>query len=99
MNEQSILNAVRIEKDVDGFHPLNIGHLVMHGRDPLFVPCTPKGCIELLHRYNVSIKGKRVVVIGRSNIVGMSTTFLLQVILHSIKLKLLVNNSKLIFIS
>ncbi|TKY65485.1 Bifunctional protein FolD 4 [Spatholobus suberectus] len=78
MNEQNILNAVRIEKDVDGFHPLNIGRLAMRGREPLFVPCTPKGCIELLHRYDVSIKGKRAVVIGRSNIVGMPAALLLQ---------------------
>ncbi|KAE9615573.1 hypothetical protein Lal_00045283 [Lupinus albus] len=78
MNEQNILNAVRIEKDVDGFHPLNIGRLAMRGREPLFVPCTPKGCIELLHRYGVPIKGKRAVVIGRSNIVGMPAALLLQ---------------------
>ncbi|KAJ7962348.1 Bifunctional protein folD [Quillaja saponaria] len=78
MKEQNILNAVRIEKDVDGFHPLNIGHLAMRGRDPLFVPCTPKGCIELLHRYGVSIKGKKAVVIGWSNIVGMPAALLLQ---------------------
>ncbi|XP_016490655.1 bifunctional protein FolD 4, chloroplastic-like [Nicotiana tabacum] len=78
MNEQNILNAVRIEKDVDGFHPLNIGRLAMRGREPLFVPCTPKGCIELLHRYNVEIKGKRAVVVGRSNIVGMPAALLLQ---------------------
>lgn len=78
MNEQNILNAVNIEKDVDGFHPLNIGRLAMRGRDPLFVPCTPKGCIELLHRYGIPIKGKRAVVIGRSNIVGMPAALLLQ---------------------
>ncbi|CAK9180058.1 unnamed protein product [Ilex paraguariensis] len=78
MNEQNILNAVCIEKDVDGFHPLNIGRLAMRGREPLFVPCTPKGCIELLHRYGVNIKGKRAVVIGRSNIVGMPAALLLQ---------------------
>ncbi|TYH51077.1 hypothetical protein ES332_D10G249700v1 [Gossypium tomentosum] len=78
MNEQNILNAVTIEKDVDGFHPLNIGRLAMRGREPMFVPCTPKGCIELLHRYGVDIKGKRAVVIGRSNIVGMPAALLLQ---------------------
>lgn len=78
MNEQNILNAVCLEKDVDGFHPLNIGRLAMRGREPLFVPCTPKGCIELLHRYGIEIKGKRAVVIGRSNIVGMPTALLLQ---------------------
>lgn len=59
MNEQSILNAVSIEKDVDGFHPLNIGRLAMRGREPLFVPCTAKGRIELLHRYGIDIKGKK----------------------------------------
>lgn len=78
MNEEKILNAVGIEKDVDGFHPLNIGRLAMRGREPLFVPCTPKGCIELLHRYGIEIKGKRAVVIGRSNIVGMPAALLLQ---------------------
>lgn len=78
MNEENILNAVGIEKDVDGFHPLNIGRLAMQGREPLFVPCTPKGCMELLHRYDVEIKGKRAVVIGRSNIVGMPAALLLQ---------------------
>ncbi|KAJ0105452.1 hypothetical protein Patl1_17758 [Pistacia atlantica] len=78
MDEQSILNAVSIEKDVDGFHPLNIGRLAMRGREPLFVPCTPKGCIELLHRSGIVIKGKRAVVIGRSNIVGMPAALLLQ---------------------
>ncbi|RVW27866.1 Bifunctional protein FolD 4, chloroplastic [Vitis vinifera] len=66
-----------LEKDVDGFHPLNIGRLAMRGREPLFVPCTPKGCIELLHRCNIDIKGKQAVVIGRSNIVGMPAALLL----------------------
>lgn len=78
IDEQSILNAVSMEKDVDGFHPLNIGRLAMRGREPLFVPCTPKGCVELLHRYGFNIKGKRAVVIGRSNIVGMPAALLLQ---------------------
>ncbi|GER40054.1 bifunctional protein folD [Striga asiatica] len=78
MNEQNILNAVCIEKDVDGFNPLNIGRLAMRDREPLFVPCTPKGCIELLRRYDVPIKGRRAVVIGRSNIVGMPAALLLQ---------------------
>lgn len=79
MDEEIILTAVSIEKDVDGFHPLNNGRLAMRGREPLFVPCTPKGCIELLHRSGVEIKGKRAVVIGRSNIVGMPAALLLQV--------------------
>ena len=83
MNKQNILNAISIEKDVDGFNPVNIGLLAMRDREALFVSCTPKGCIELLHRYGIPIKGKRVVVIGRSNIVGMPIALLLQVILYS----------------
>ncbi|PIN22000.1 Methylenetetrahydrofolate dehydrogenase/methylenetetrahydrofolate cyclohydrolase [Handroanthus impetiginosus] len=78
MNQQNVLNAIQIEKDVDGFNPLNIGLLAMKDREPLFVPCTAKACIELLHRYDVPIKGKRVVVVGRSNIVGLPTALLLQ---------------------
>ena len=78
MNEQTILDAISIEKDVDGFHPLNIGSLAMRGRDPKFVPCTPKGCIELLKRTGVQMSGKRAVVVGRSNIVGMPAALLLQ---------------------
>ncbi|KAI3975269.1 hypothetical protein MKX01_033509 [Papaver californicum] len=68
---------VSIEKDVDGFHPLNIGKLAMKGREPLFQPCTPKGCLELLSRSGVSVKGKRAVVVGRSNIVGLPVSLLL----------------------
>jgi len=78
ISEEKILNAVSIEKDVDGFHPLNIGRLAMRGREPLFVPCTPKGCIELLLRSDIDMMGKRAVVIGRSNIVGRPVAMLLQ---------------------
>ncbi|OVA17148.1 Tetrahydrofolate dehydrogenase/cyclohydrolase [Macleaya cordata] len=78
MDEEKILNVVSLEKDVDGFHPLNIGNLAMTGREPLFIPCTPKACIELLLRSNVEIMGKKAVVIGRSNIVGLPTSLLLQ---------------------
>lgn len=72
-----MLYEISLHKDVDGFHPLNIGKLAMKGRDPLFVPCTPKGCIELLSRYGVEIEGKRAVVLGRSNIVGVPVSMLL----------------------
>ncbi|KAF5197551.1 Bifunctional fold [Thalictrum thalictroides] len=78
MNEEKILHEVSLEKDVDGFHPLNIGNLAMRGREPLFIPCTPKGCIELLLPSNVEIMGKNAVIIGRSNIVGLPTSLLLQ---------------------
>lgn len=86
MNEERALNAISIEKDVDGFHPVNMGLLAMKDGEPSFVPCTPKGCIELLHRYGVGIEGKRAVVIGRSNIVGIPAALLLQVILSSLLL-------------
>ncbi len=77
IDEEEILGAVSLEKDVDGFHPINIGRLSMKRRDPLFVPCTPKGCIELLNRTGVEIEGKRAVVLGRSNIVGLPVSMLL----------------------
>ncbi|KAL5550576.1 hypothetical protein UlMin_000752 [Ulmus minor] len=72
------LDVLSLEKDVDGFHPINIGNLAMRGREPLFIPCTPKGCIELLIRSGVEIMGKKAVVIGRSNIVGLPASLLLQ---------------------
>lgn len=75
--EDEILGAINLEKDVDGFHPINIGRLSMKRREPLFVPCTPKGCIELLDRTGVKIEGKHAVVLGRSNIVGLPTAMLL----------------------
>ena len=77
IDEEKILAAVSLEKDVDGFHPINIGRLAMKGRDPLFVPCTPSGCIELLDRYGVDIEGAEAVVLGRSNIVGLPVSMLL----------------------
>ena len=79
INEERVLKEVSYEKDVDGFHPLNIGALSQRGReDPRFVPCTPRGCIELLKRSNVEIKGKKAVVVGRSNVVGTPAALLLQ---------------------
>ncbi|XP_027901942.1 bifunctional protein FolD 2 [Vigna unguiculata] len=77
INEEKVLSEISLEKDVDGFHPLNIGKLAMKGRDPLFLPCTPKACLELLHRSGVTIKGKQAVVVGRSNIVGLPASLLL----------------------
>jgi len=77
IDEEEILGAISLEKDVDGFHPLNIGRLSMKRRDPLFVPCTPRGCIELLNRMGVEIEGKEAVVLGRSNIVGLPVAMLL----------------------
>ncbi|NOZ51175.1 MAG: bifunctional methylenetetrahydrofolate dehydrogenase/methenyltetrahydrofolate cyclohydrolase FolD [Chloroflexi bacterium] len=77
IDDETILGAISIEKDVDGFHPLNIGRLSMKRRAPLFVPCTPRGCIELLDRSGIEIEGKRAVVLGRSNIVGLPAAMLL----------------------
>lgn len=74
---ERVLRAVSIEKDVDGFHPINIGRLAQKGREPLFVPCTPAGCIELLKRAGAKLDGANAVVIGRSNIVGMPVALLL----------------------
>ena len=78
INEQRVLDAISITKDVDGFHPQNIGSLAMRGRAPLYVSCTPKGCIELLKRTGVEMKGKTAAVVGRSNIVGLPVALLLQ---------------------
>lgn len=77
IDEEEILAAISLTKDVDGFHPLNIGRLSMKRREPLYVPCTPRGCIELLDRTGVQIEGKRAVVLGRSNIVGLPVAMLL----------------------
>ena len=77
INEEVILNAVDINKDVDGFHPINVGKLGMKNRQPLFAPCTPAGVIELLDRIGASISGSRAVVLGRSNIVGLPVALLL----------------------
>jgi 5,10-methylene-tetrahydrofolate dehydrogenase/methenyl tetrahydrofolate cyclohydrolase len=77
IDEKAILEAVPIQKDVDGFHPLNIGALAMKGREPDFVPCTPAGVIELLDRCGARIDGADAVVVGRSNIVGMPVALLL----------------------
>lgn len=77
IDDETILGAISLAKDVDGFHPLNIGRLSMKRRDPLFVPCTPKGCIELLDRSGIEIAGQHAVVLGRSNIVGLPVAMLL----------------------
>jgi len=77
LDEERVLNAISIEKDVDGFHPLNIGRLAQKGRDPLFVPCTPAGVIWLLDEVGTPLEGVSAVVLGRSNIVGMPVALLL----------------------
>jgi 5,10-methylene-tetrahydrofolate dehydrogenase/methenyl tetrahydrofolate cyclohydrolase len=78
LNEEAILNAIALEKDVDGFHPVNIGRLAMKGRDPLFIPCTPYGVMVLLEKSGVKVSGADAVIVGRSNIVGLPVAMLLQ---------------------
>lgn len=78
IDEEKILGAIDLTKDVDGFHPINIGRLAMKGRDPLFIPCTPNGCMRLLQEMGVNLNGAEAVVLGRSNIVGLPMAMLLQ---------------------
>ncbi len=75
IDEQAVINAIVPQKDVDAFHPTNVGHIMIGDYD--FVPCTPAGIIEMLDYMNISPAGKRCVVIGRSNIVGKPMGMLL----------------------
>ncbi|MBI3160299.1 MAG: bifunctional methylenetetrahydrofolate dehydrogenase/methenyltetrahydrofolate cyclohydrolase FolD [Chloroflexi bacterium] len=77
LDEERVLQAIDIRKDVDGFHPLNIGRLAQKGRKPLFLPATPAGVMLLLERSGVKLEGANAVVLGRSNIVGMPVALLL----------------------
>ena len=77
INEQRIIEAVSPEKDVDGFHPINVGRMSIGL--PCFVSATPQGIVELLHRYEIETRGKHCVVLGRSNIVGKPMA---QLLLH-----------------
>ncbi|EEJ0014873.1 bifunctional methylenetetrahydrofolate dehydrogenase/methenyltetrahydrofolate cyclohydrolase FolD [Listeria innocua] len=75
ISEEKVIDAISFDKDVDGFHPVNVGNLFI-GKDS-FVPCTPAGIIELIKSTGTQIEGKRAVVIGRSNIVGKPVAQLL----------------------
>lgn len=77
IDEARVLSCVGLNKDVDGFHPINIGRLAMKGRKPDFVPATPAGVIRLIDETGVKIAGANAVVLGRSNIVGMPAALLL----------------------
>jgi len=70
INEKKVLNAIDPDKDVDGFHPVNVGRLMIGGSEIKFPPCTPAGIQEMIVRSGVETKGAEVVVVGRSNIVG-----------------------------
>jgi methylenetetrahydrofolate dehydrogenase (NADP+)/methenyltetrahydrofolate cyclohydrolase len=75
ISEKAVIDAIDVNKDVDGFHPVNVGNLLI-GDDAL-IPCTPAGIIELLKRKGIVIAGRHAVVIGRSNIVGKPVSMLL----------------------
>jgi methylenetetrahydrofolate dehydrogenase (NADP+)/methenyltetrahydrofolate cyclohydrolase len=77
LDEERVLSLVSLHKDVDGFHPVNIGRLAMKGREPLFIPCTPHGAIVLLEEAGATFEGANAVVLGRSNIVGLPAALLL----------------------
>ncbi len=75
INEQAVINAVSPQKDVDAFHPANVGHIMIG--DFTFLPCTPAGVMEILRFYNIDVSSKKCVIIGRSNIVGKPMAMLL----------------------
>ncbi|EFN58676.1 hypothetical protein CHLNCDRAFT_48501 [Chlorella variabilis] len=78
IDEEAIIENFDPQKDVDGFHPLNMGRILMRGRAARFIPCTALGVIELLQRSSVAVRGKSVVVMGDSNIVGMPLAMLFR---------------------
>ena len=71
LDETAVLNAIAQDKDVDCFHPYNVGRL--SAGDPVFLPCTPAGVMEMLRAYDIPVRGRRCAVLGRSNIVGKPT--------------------------
>ena len=75
LDEEAVINAIVPDKDVDCFHPFNVGRMVIG--EPVFLPCTPSGVMEMLKEYEIPIRGKRCVVLGRSNIVGKPMSMLL----------------------
>lgn len=76
IDEEKVLLAVDPKKDVDGFHPMNMGHLFIG--EPTMIPCTPYGIMKMFEAYDIDLEGKRAVVIGRSNIVGKPMAQLLM---------------------
>jgi 5,10-methylene-tetrahydrofolate dehydrogenase/methenyl tetrahydrofolate cyclohydrolase len=78
IDEEDIIEHIPPGKDVDGFHPLNVGRTLMRGCTARFVPCTALGCVELLRRSHIPIAGKNVAIIGDSNIVGMPLAMLFR---------------------
>ncbi len=77
IDEQKIINAIHPDKDVDGFHPINLGRMVLGGEAVRFFPCTPAGIVQLLVRNGVRTDGANVLIVGRSNIVGKPLAIML----------------------
>ncbi len=75
IDEKAVIDAIALEKDVDGFHPANVGNLVIG--DDCYYPCTPHGCMVMLEKAGIDPKGKKAVVVGRSNIVGKPVSMML----------------------
>ena len=75
---QRVFEEINPEKDVDGVHPTNLVNLVIREKDPLFIPCTAKGCLYMIQKYCPSVIGKRIVVVGQSMIVGAPIAYSLQ---------------------
>ena len=75
INEEVVINAIDPKKDVDAFHPVNVGKIMVGNYD--FVPCTPAGVMELIHESGINVEGKECVIVGRSNIVGKPMAMLL----------------------
>lgn len=75
IDEKAVLNSIDPAKDVDAFHPVNVGHIMIG--DFTFLPCTPAGIMEMFRYYNIPVSGKKCVVVGRSNIVGKPMAMLL----------------------
>jgi methylenetetrahydrofolate dehydrogenase (NADP+) / methenyltetrahydrofolate cyclohydrolase len=78
IDEETVLRLVSLDKDVDGFHPINVGLLAQKGREPFFTPATPTGCMVLLKEAGAQFEGANAVVIGRSNIVGLPVALMLM---------------------
>ena len=76
LDEKKILSSIDPNKDVDGFHPMNVGKILIGS--PNFIPCTPYGCLEILKFYKINVSSKHVVILGRSNIVGKPLMALLS---------------------
>jgi methylenetetrahydrofolate dehydrogenase (NADP+) / methenyltetrahydrofolate cyclohydrolase len=76
INQATILSLIKLDKDVEGFHPVNVGLLTQNKLSKCCVPCTPLGCITLLDEYGISLKGKHVVVVGKSDVVGLPISLL-----------------------